>query len=122
MANELTIFGGYSYAKGGDIDPGDGFAGLGVTISGAGRITDVIAAGADAVIPLGGLTSLGYGWFRNLDPTNNIKIKAAVGGTVLALLTPARPFAQIPLDSTIMAPSFQAVAGTPLLKYSLFPP
>ena len=121
MSNELTITAGYSYAKNGDTDS-DSVSGLGVTVAANGRATNEMATSTGGItLSLAGLTSFGYVFFKNLDATNNITIKDNLGNT-RAFLTPARPWAMIPMESTITSFTAVSSAATPLLKYSLFPP
>ena len=122
MSNELALTCGYSYAKNGDTDS-DGVAGLGVTVSGNGRAGGEVAAatGGGTSVPVNGLTSFGYVFFRLLDVTNNVTIKDNLGNA-RAFLTPARPWAVIPMEATITGFTAVASAGTPLVRYALFPP
>jgi hypothetical protein len=122
MSNELSLTVGYGYAKNGDADS-DGQAGLGVTVAGNGRAGGDVAAATGGGVTLGvsGLTSFGYVFFRLLDATNNVTIKDNLGNT-RALLTPARPWAVIPMEAAITGFTAVAAAGTPLLRYCLLPP
>lgn len=77
---------------------------------------------SEVALPLGSLSAPFYmGIFKNMDTQNNIKVKAAMSGTVLLNLPPGAT-GRIWFDSTITAPTCQAVAGTPALRYALFLP
>lgn len=64
----------------------------------------------DTVIPLGGVATLGYFVFVNLDVTNYIDVKVAASGTIIARLDPAGGFLVGKIGSGITAPN--ALANT----------
>lgn len=77
-----------------------------------------VTTGADTAFPLGGITTPGLIWCRNLDGTNAIDIKAAVAGDILVRLN-AGDIALFRFRSGVTAPSHVAVAGTPLLEFQI---
>jgi hypothetical protein len=59
-------------------------------------------------IPLGGVGTLGWAIFQNLDPTNYAQLLSAVSGTVFARLIPLEPPIVFRFDSGITAPAILA--------------
>lgn len=76
-----------------------------------------VATGATA-IPLGGVTSCGWAYFKNLDPTNYLTIRNGSGGADLAQLYPGES-AWLPLITTCV-PYALANTAACLLEYLVF--
>lgn len=80
MAQELTISLQLKYRKGTVEAPPFAIAGLLQDVSGTKYFRNIQTIGTtQEALQLGDITSLGYGIFRNLDPTNPINIRRATG-------------------------------------------
>lgn len=83
------------------------------------------ATTADTALPLGGVTNPRWLWIQNMDPTNYVSVKTAVGGTEFARLLPGPagilgdPML-IPLAPGITAPSVQANTASCVIQYYVF--
>jgi hypothetical protein len=80
--------------------------------------SSVSVATSATAIPLGGVTSCGWAYFRNMDPTNYLTIRNGAGGADLAQLYPGES-AWLPLITTCV-PYAVANAGACLLEYMIF--
>lgn len=73
----------------------------------------------EQVIPLGGITSVGYIIAINLDPTNTVSLKTGTGGVICATLKPGGGPALIPLGSGMQAPFAIASTAPCLVEFFL---
>lgn len=105
MANEITVNGSIAYE---DAE--------GVTQSIA-QVDDVInvttkkpyknrqtITTSEVAINLGGVASLGWVMFKNLDETNYIEIKTGTGGTIIGKMLAGESYGPVRLGSGITAP------------------
>jgi len=122
MANQLSATGAIQYLQNGVVQESFGVAQRLISITGNGSVGNdgYSVANSDTALPVGGIANLRCLFAINLDPTNNIIIKDAVGGHTLATLLPG-DWCFIPLPSTCTAPSTISSAGTPLMFYRVFP-
>ncbi len=83
MANELTLTGSLSFAKGRVAAVGMSKVGVQFTVSGSKYTRQTISAGTSAFVALdkGGIGTVGYLYIQNLDVTNYVEIAEATGGT-----------------------------------------
>lgn len=65
---------------------------------------------SEVAINLGGLASIGWVMFKNLDATNYIEIKTGTGGTVIGKMFPGEIYGPVRIGSGITAPF--AIANT----------
>ena len=65
---------------------------------------------SEVAINLGGLASIGWMMFRNLDPTNYIEIKTATAGTIIGKMLPGESYGPVRCGSGVTAPF--AIANT----------
>ncbi len=120
MANSLLLTGLVTFQEAGQSKYSVGKGGLAVTLTGlAELLLEFATSTVETALPLGGVVPR-WCYFENLDPTNAITIKASNGGQKLFTLNPGE-IALGPLDSSITAPTVVAAAGTPVLKYALWP-
>lgn len=68
-------------------------------------------------IPLGGVGTLGWAIFQNIDPTNFIQLLSAVSGTVFAKLQISEPASVFRFDPGITAPAALANTAAALLAF-----
>lgn len=122
MANEISFTQAWVYTKNG-VNLADAVVAKLQTVSGNGNVGNALALSTAAVaLTLGGLSApLGWGWFRNLDPTNTIHLMTSTVGTIFASIPPLCGIF-IPLGTGLSAPAAKSSAGTPLLEYVIFPP
>lgn len=73
-------------------------------------VASVATTAGGVAIPLGGLSTLGYAQFTNLDATNYVQLMTAVSGTVFGKLLPGET-AVFRFDPTITAPAWIAHTG-----------
>lgn len=122
MANELSINNALTYAKNNATvtqTPGTVTA----TVTGNGLAVNVAYSvpTTSTALPLGSVTSPGgWLWIQNTDPTNYVKIQAAVSGTEFARLLPGDPPQSFRLAPGITAVALQANAAACVVKYSVF--
>lgn len=110
MANEITVSGSLAY----DDAEGAGFeraiSSLQITVSSKKYVAQrMTVTTSEVAIPLGGVSTLGWAYFMNLDPTNFIELRTGTGGTKWCKLR-AGHWAILPLGSGITAP--YAIADT----------
>jgi hypothetical protein len=63
---------------------------------------------SEVAINLGGVASLGWMMFKNLDETNYIEIKTGTGGTVIGKMLAGESYGPVRCGSGITAPYAQA--------------
>ena len=63
---------------------------------------------SEVAINLGGIASLGWMMFKNLDATNYIEIKTGTGGTVIGKMLAGESYGPVRCGSGITAPFAQA--------------
>ena len=123
MANEVAITTAISYTKNNAEPIGRGQGGKILSQTGAGQIemSDFSVATSETTIQLGGLTTLGWAWFRNLDATNFVNIKTAASGTIIVKL-PAGSSALFHFGSGVTAPVAIADTAACLIEYVILKP
>lgn len=116
MALELTLGVSLQYAKGNDVAAFS--AAKQVTVSGTKRQCGVQALSTSAeLVEVGEVGTPGYGWFRNLDNTNNISLGLdSDADPAFCVLKPGE-FALLRLVSATLYA--KASAGTPQLAYGV---
>ena len=120
MANEITVNATLQFAKGNVASEG-----LGVnakfTMTGTNYVKKTQAipttAGGTA-LDVSGLSTLGFGIFKNNDGTNAIDLMTAVSGTVFATINPGE-CALIRFPSSVSAPAALAQTATCQLQYQV---
>lgn len=119
MANELTIGGSLTYAGANAASITVGSSGVAVTVA-----TDVLSGGvlsvsqsADTAIPMGGVSTPGYCFFKNLDATNYIKILTASGGTEIIRLKAGESAGPLRLAPGLTAPYARADTAACRMQY-----
>ena len=65
---------------------------------------------SEVAINLGGLASIGWVMFKNLDTTNYIEIKTATGGTIIGKMLAGESYGPVRMGSGVTAPF--AIANT----------
>lgn len=91
MANEITVKALLSYVNSAFNIPTEslGIDGVAFTITGKLFVKGTVSVGiAESAIPLGGIGSLGWGVFKNNDPTNFVSIRVGTGGSKIIKLKP----------------------------------
>ncbi len=94
-----------------------GASGLARTQAGSNKSagTLVLTTTPGAAVPKGGITNIGYAFFKNLDASITITITAGSGGNAVAILKPG----DVCLLCGVLAPWAFAASGTPQLEYDL---
>lgn len=91
MANELTLSASLSFEKDGVTNGavGKSVTAVRFTVTGDAYIESTVSAATSAtVVPLGGVTSPGWCYFKNMDDTNFVKIRNGSLGADLVKLKP----------------------------------
>ncbi len=83
MANELTLTGSLSFAKGRVAAVSMTKAGAQFTVTGSKYTRETVSAGTSAFVALskGDIGTVGYMFIQNLDSTNYVEIAEATSGT-----------------------------------------
>jgi len=90
------------------------------TVSGDGLIWHSQQIGtSEEAIDLGGLSTLGWAFFINVDPTNFIELRTGTGGTKFAKLQANGGFALLRLGSGITAPYAIADTAACWMRYAI---
>lgn len=106
MANELTINCSLVYDDGDIPEPIQLFVTDALaTLTTAKPVFNVqTIATTETTINLGGVTTLGWVLFVNLDDTNYVEIKTAASGTVIGKMRPGKPYGPVEMGSGVTAP------------------
>lgn len=122
MANELSITAALTFSKNAIQQFARAVTSLPVSVGSNGGVYDpgFSCSTGDQAIPLGGIPSLGYAWFHNLDATNSVNIKTASAGTVIITMKPGE-VALFRFGSGVSVPAVNASSGTPLVEYVILP-
>lgn len=119
MANELTVSGGFVYAKNNvNINESSGSVLVTVTGNGQNARKGYSAPTTDTALPLGSVTTPCWLFIMNNDPTNFVTLKRAVAGATISKLKPGQ-FCLLPLDPGITAPSTQSDTAACSIDYAL---
>ena len=123
MANEIAITTALTYAKNGIETVGRGQAAKLLTQAGVGGtfVPEFSVATSETTLQLGGLTTLGWCWFHNLDATNFVSIKTAASGTVMIKI-PAASAVLFHFGSGVTAPVAIADTAATLVEYWILKP
>lgn len=116
MANELTLTGSLSFAKGKVAAVSMSKVGSQFTVSGTNYTRETVSVGTSAFVALdlGGITTPGYIFIQNLDATNYVEIAEATSGTGTIRLLPGE-FALFRCDTA--TPSVKAHTGACVVEY-----
>lgn len=128
MANEFTLSGTLQFQN---AEMSEGIVAqvvdLLASISADGRyISGIVSVGtSEEAIPLGEVSSPGWFFAKNLDPTNYVEVLTGTGGPAFARLRPAtvsQPghFCLLPLGTGVTAPFWVANTGACRVQYWLF--
>lgn len=112
MANELTFSMAMTFYKSSIMTAAVGRSkeGQRVTVSGSAYVESTLSVATSAtLVPIGNVSSLGYGFFWNADGTNFLKLRNGLTGADLAKLRPQGLPAFIPLLDTA---TLYAIADT----------
>lgn len=126
MANEITVTGLLSYTNSAQNIPQQQLALTAALFSIAGKnfeeaTMSVPTTSGGTAIPLGGLSGLGWAFFKNNDPTNYIELMTAVSGTKFAKLPPGA-IALFYIDASITAPAAIANTAACLMQFLILEP
>lgn len=117
MSNELTLSGTMEYADSESADTTLQVAAKLASVSTKLYVQDKMSVTTSEVaIPLGSVSSLGWGFFINRDPTNYIELRVGTGGTKFAKLMPGE-FAFFRFGSGITAPYAIANSAACQMEY-----
>jgi hypothetical protein len=111
MANEITVNGSLVYEDSEDMAASMSQLNdiINVTTKKPFRNRQTITT-SEVAINLGGVASLGWMMFKNLDETNYIEIKTGTGGTVIGKMLAGESYGPVRCGSGITAP--YAIANT----------
>lgn len=111
MANELTVNASLAYEDADDVTASivntDDL--ITVTTLKPSKHRQTITT-SEVAINLGGISSIGWLMFKNLDPTNYIEIKTGTGGTIIGKMLAGESYGPVRCGSGITAPF--AIANT----------
>lgn len=119
MADELEINASLDFTPDIGKAASASVAGLLADVSSEKKIehTQTIGTSEEAIV-LGEITSPGWAFFKNVDPTNFINLKVATGGAIFAKLLPGE-VAMLRLGSGAQAPFAIADTAPCALEYML---
>ncbi len=124
MAGTLTLTGSIEFEgeAGGRVDSeGVGQAASEVSVSSEKHIkSQLTVTTTEVAIPLGGVSSLGYAMFKNLDATNFIEIRVGTAGTKIIKLGPGQSSGPFRFGTGITAPYAIADTATCEMAYEIF--
>lgn len=109
MANELVVSFSAAYDDAESVAEEEIVAALAITMGLKKMLKQRQSFGfaSEGAINLGNLTTLGFLFFKNLDPTNFVTVKVATSGAIFAKLFPGQ-FLWVPCGSGMTAPYAQA--------------
>jgi hypothetical protein len=123
VANEISVSSALSYVKNAAEVLSRAQAAKILSQAGVGAIEvpELSVPITEIAMPLGGLTTLGWCWFHNLDPTNFLHIRIATGGSKIVKVMPlAAVLFCFGVDVTV--PYLIADTGSVIVEYLLLKP